>query len=149
MRRIIIAILLLCGILSIYILATAFDNESLKIHPFIQSPASCAQCHLKNDKKIIDPGITCGELCFTCHKDMKDHHAINIKMADKIPGELRLTEKKRLSCTTCHNPGNARFDSSSWKAQSLYERTFGGKSQYKTYFLIKKNNDGQLCKTCH
>jgi hypothetical protein len=149
MRRMGKKVILLSGILSIYILATAFDNESLEIHPFIQSTTYCTHCHAKNDKKIPDLNRTCAELCFTCHKEIKNHHAINIKIAEKVPGELRLTEKKRLSCITCHSLNNSRFDNSSWKAESLYEKAFAGKAQYKTYFLIKKNNDGQLCKTCH
>jgi hypothetical protein len=149
MHRIGKRILLLSGILSIYILSTAFDNKSLEIHPFIQSTAYCTPCHSKNDKKIIDRNKTCAELCFTCHKEIKNHHVINVKMAETHPGELRLTEKKRITCITCHSLDNSRFDNSSWRAESLYEKAFAGKSQYKTYFLIKKNNDGQLCKTCH
>jgi hypothetical protein len=149
MRRMGLTVLLSCFIITAYIFATAFDNESLKIHPFVQSASNCTQCHSKNDRKISDPATPCSELCFTCHYDMKNHHAINVKVSGKTPEELRLTGKKRLSCNTCHRPDSARFDSSSWKAESLYEKAFGGKSQYKTYFLIKKNNDGQLCKTCH
>jgi hypothetical protein len=143
-----IFILIIC-IFTLYIFAIAFDNESLTIHSFSQSTAYCINCHLKNDKKIINPNITCSQLCLTCHKDIKDHHIINIKIAGKLPEEYKLTDKKRLTCSTCHNLNNVRFDNSSWKAQSLYEKAFAGKSQYKTYYLIKKNNDGQLCKTCH
>ena len=136
-------------IFSIYILALAFDNDSLKIHPFIQSTASCMQCHSKNDKKIINPVITCSQFCLSCHKNIKNHHSIDVKINGKLREEFKLTAKKRLTCTTCHNLNNNRFDTTSWKAESLYEKAFSGKSQYKTYYLIKKNNNGQLCKTCH
>lgn len=142
-------IILFSGILTIYILAIAFDNESLKIHPFTQSTTNCLRCHLKNDKKIKDTNIICAELCLTCHKEMKNHHIINVKIVEKLPGELKLTEKKRLTCISCHNLNNMRLDKSSWKAESLFDKAFTGTSQYKTYYLIKKNNDGQLCKTCH
>ncbi len=148
MRRIGI-IILLCGIPAIYIFAAVFDNETLKVHPFVQSASYCTKCHSRNDRKISDQTRPCADFCYTCHQNIKNHHAVDVKITEKRPGELRLTDKKRLTCVTCHSPENARFDGSSWKAESLYERTFGAKSRYKTYFLIKQNNDGQLCKTCH
>jgi hypothetical protein len=142
-------IILFSVIFSIYIFAIAFDIESIKIHPFIQSTTSCLQCHSKNDKKIINTTVTCSQFCLSCHKDNKNHHAINVKLREKLPEEFKLTDKNRLTCITCHNLNNNRFDNSSWKAESLYEKAFSGKSQYKTYYLIKKNSSGQLCKTCH
>lgn len=149
MRRRGIILILFCIMLAAYLFATADNNGSLKIHPFTQSAAYCTSCHSKNDKKIINPNITCSELCLTCHKDINNHHKIDVRINKKLHEKFILTKKKRLTCITCHRLDNVRFDTSSWKAESLYEKVFAGKSQYKTYFLIKRNNDGSLCKICH
>jgi hypothetical protein len=149
MRRWGIIFILIIGIFTLCAFGIASDNESLKIHPFTQSTAYCSNCHLKNDKKIINTKIICSQLCLTCHNEMENHHIINVKIVGKLQEDFNLTEKKRLTCISCHSLNSTRFDNSSWKAQSLYEKAFTGKSQYKTYYLIKKNNDGQLCKTCH
>jgi hypothetical protein len=141
----------LIGISVMAVFAAAFDNETLKIHPFVKDANNCATCHNKINKniKLSDPALACAPQCLTCHKEMKNHHAINNKIIEKLPEEFILTGKKRLTCITCHNLKENRFDSKSWKAESLYEKIFSGTPRYKTYFLIKKNNNGQLCKTCH
>jgi hypothetical protein len=144
-------IFLLSGcIIIIYSFCSALDNESLTIHPFLQSGTYCMDCHAKDNKiKITDTSPVCSQYCVTCHKSMENHHAINIKIKEQLPDEFVLTAKKRVACFTCHNIKSNRLDTSSWKAESLYEKVFKGEKKYKTYFLIKKNNEGQLCKTCH
>lgn len=120
-------------------------------HPFLSSDASCVECHRLKKIQVSanDTGNACSFLCLTCHKDIGNHHAINVRVKEEIPGQLILTSKKKLACITCHRLKNNRYDTSSWKAESLYENLFKSKKTYKTYYLAVKNNDGQLCKMCH
>jgi hypothetical protein len=147
-RRIIIS--LVCGILIIICILQALSNDAINIHPFIQSKDYCVKCHAKDKKNLIsDPAIACAPLCLSCHKDIKNHHSVNVKIVEKLPEEFNLTKKNRLTCITCHNVKIMRFDNSSWKSESLYEKVFKGTTKHKTYFLVIKNNEGQLCKKCH
>lgn len=133
-----------------YISARNYD-DSLSIHPFINSKEACNECHTKSNLNIIinRPSEACSPQCFTCHKDTKKHHPVNIRIHDKLPDNLSLTRKKRITCITCHKLDSKRYDSRSWKSQSMFETVFKKKDQYKTYYLVKNNSDGQLCKTCH
>jgi ribosomal protein L37AE/L43A len=63
--------------------------------------------------------------------------------------QFRLTKHKRLACITCHNLTHKRFDTESWRAQSLYESMFKKQKQYKTFYLEINNRKGKLCKQCH
>ena len=129
----------------------ADDNESLPIHPFLQNIDYCMPCHNSSKEKRLlqDTSLACSQCCLSCHNPANIHHPINIKISERLPDNFLLTPKKRLTCITCHNLNHDRFDSSSWKSESLYENMFKGSSKYKTYFLVQKNNNGQLCKTCH
>jgi hypothetical protein len=143
-------ILLISGcVIIVYSLSIALDNENLSIHPFLQSEKYCMDCHSKDNKYITETGAICSQFCVTCHKAMNNHHSINIKVPEKLPDDFVLTGKKKLTCVTCHNIKNRRFDKVAWKAESLFEKVFKGEKKYKTYYLVKKNNEGQLCKTCH
>ena len=62
---------------------------------------------------------------------------------------FRLSENKKIACITCHDLNNKRYDKTSWKSESLYDRVFSKPTKYKTYYLVIKNNEGQLCITCH
>ncbi len=137
-------------ILIIYSLGRTLDNESLTIHPFLQSENYCVDCHaMEKNYMKRGPALACTPFCLTCHKEIKNHHVLNIKITETLPEGFILTERKKLICITCHNLNNKRFDNTSWKAESLYEKVFKGEKKYKTYYLVKKNNEGQLCKTCH
>lgn len=124
------------------------DNDP---HPFIASVAACAECHRagKIHVNVKDTENACSYLCLTCHKDMDRHHAINVRLKEKIPDQFVLTSKNRLACITCHRLKTKRYDTSSWKAESLYENIFNSKKTYQTYYLVTRNNEGQLCKACH
>ncbi len=120
-------------------------------HPFIASETSCVECHKikKMTVTVNDTENACSYLCLTCHKDMDSHHAINLRLSEPFPAKFVLTSKNRVTCITCHRLKTNQYDTSSWKAESLYESIFNSKKIYKTYYLAKRNNDGQLCKTCH
>jgi hypothetical protein len=149
MRKIFLLSGCIICIIVIYSLCIALDNENLTIHPFLQSETYCMDCHSKDKKHQTETGAVCSQMCMTCHKDMDNHHAINLKISEKLPSEFMLSSKKRVACITCHNIHNIRFDEVSWKAESLYEKVFKDEKKYKTYYLVKRNNEGQLCKTCH
>lgn len=137
------------GIICIFFV-TAKGYDSSDIHPFIRSGNYCIKCHVKDKRaRTADPSLACAEFCLSCHRDVSNHHSINVKILEKLPDGFNLAGSSRLTCTTCHNLKTVRFDTSSWKSESLYEKVFKGSSTYKTYFLVVKNNDGQLCKNCH
>jgi len=121
--------------------------------PFIVSSQGCMECHTKEEAISFKNRTTesCSVFCASCHEqtlDLEAHHKVSQRMTTKIPRGIRLLNN-RVTCFTCHDLKSKRFDNSSWKAESLYESLFDSKEIYKTYFLIKKNNEGQLCKTCH
>lgn len=119
--------------------------------PFSGPQLDCPQCHRDEELKSIlkDPVTTCETICLKCHKNIERHHKVGAKIKETIPGKLRLTRNKRISCFTCHNLNIKRYDKISWRAESLFESIFRSKSKYNTYYLTIKNNDGQLCKECH
>ncbi|MDY6968910.1 MAG: cytochrome c3 family protein [Spirochaetota bacterium] len=135
----------------IYYLAEAYDIETVKIMPFVSSRSYCTKCHkqtnLKKDKE--NRLLTCDNLCLTCHKDRNRHHRVGLIIKDIIPKEFYLTKNNKIACYTCHNLNIKRFDSLSWRAESLFESIFRIKSKYKTFYLSMRNNNGQLCKKCH
>ncbi len=148
-RSIVILFAVIISIIYIHVLAS--NNGQTEIHPFIHSKKSCEECHSNNEMKDLlhDSDKICSILCYTCHKGMQNHHIVDVKINEKLPANFILTRKNKITCITCHDLKNKRFDTSSWKAESLFEKIFTKKSEYKTYFLTKKNDDGQLCKTCH
>lgn len=143
-------IIFIAGGLLLFCLYLAASDDA-DPHPFAGSSACFVECHKaqKIQVTVTDPYNACSYMCLECHKDMDRHHAVNVRLKGKVSGELVLTSKKRLACITCHRPGNRRFDNISWKAESLYENIFSSKKKHKTYYLVTRNNDGQLCKMCH
>jgi hypothetical protein len=142
---IILIVLIEIGILS------AFDEETKKNMPFVSSKSFCLECHNTSEtKRLANPSKSCSTYCLTCHKDKKEnHHKIGIRTKHSPPLDLEYTERGRIACYTCHNLNNNRYDSESWKSQSIFESTFRKQSKYKTYYLVLKNNNGQLCDKCH
>jgi hypothetical protein len=80
---------------------------------------------------------------------MERHHLIDRKLPVAPPAALQLTSQGLNGCSTCHDLGQPRFDQVRWKAESLYDRLFRRQPRYRTYFLVFRNDRGQLCKTCH
>jgi hypothetical protein len=138
-------------VLILYGFVAAGDDETKSIMPFVSSNTYCSQCHtmFEINHKLKETARACSTYCLTCHKEMECHHKVGAEIKCKTPPGLKLTEKNRLACITCHDLRKNRYDSSCWHAESFLESIFYIKSRYKTYFLVLRNNDGQLCRSCH
>ena len=118
----------------------------------VENPSSvCAPCHKDRVTRWElyqdQPG---SPYCMSCHKKtMGRHHIIGTVLTEKPVGPLKLTSEKKTACFTCHNLSRPRYDSVRWKAASLYDRIFHPEKRYKTYFLSERNDQGQLCLSCH
>jgi hypothetical protein len=80
---------------------------------------------------------------------MTEHHSIDnpVTKSPRLP--LRLTQDQKSACFTCHDLANRRYDTVRWRAESLFGRMFRSQTQYKTYYLVTRNDRGQLCLACH
>ncbi len=123
--------------------------ETVRIMPFVNGRALCEECHAPDELAAANPVLPCAEACFQCHKDMEAHHQTGMNVTFSVPDHFRLAPGNKVTCITCHDLTIPRFSREARKAQSLFERVFGGKKQYKTYYLFMDNRKGQLCKTCH
>jgi hypothetical protein len=87
----------------------------------------------------------------SCHKraELDRHHRVGITLPGKPAESLMLTPEMKNACFTCHDLSQPRYDSVRWKAASLYDRMFRSQKRYKTYFLVMRNDEGQLCLSCH
>lgn len=142
--RILLTFILLLGFSA---LVGGVDPETVKIMPFVSDPSYCARCHKGNS--FPEPAWACKNYCITCHKENnRTHHKTDAPMKKKRPG-IMATARGKITCRTCHNLKGNRYGKKSWKAESLYDSIFSKKKKYKTYYLIMRNNNGQLCKTCH
>jgi hypothetical protein len=80
---------------------------------------------------------------------MDRHHTVGTELTEKPDEVLKLTAGKKTACFTCHDLSRPRYDSVRWKAASLYDRLFRAQKRYKTFFLSERNDQGQLCLSCH
>lgn len=143
-------ILYLCLPLLLSVFVWGYDKETAKIMPFVSSNKYCFECHKANDMNISsDTTKPCPNICLKCHKDMTGHHKINLKISKKLNFNFPLTKRNRIACYTCHDLKIKRYDSTPWRSESLFDSVFASSKLYKTYYLIIKNNDGDLCKKCH
>ena len=153
MKKLQQTLIIILSVSFLSVIALSFDKETIKIKPFVTSNQSCYNCHKKDEDPALfkDVANSCSELCLSCHKNTsaKNHHEIDKRMDVNTPQALPLTRHDRIKCTTCHNIKIKRFDKKSWKAESLFDRTFNKKTKYKTYYLRIRNNEGKLCKNCH
>ena len=140
------AVLLYAGIYSYGI-----DNETKKIMPFVDNNTYCTGCHKASEEKerLRNPSKACDIFCRKCHTDMSKHHPVGVKLKNDLPENVLLTSGKKIACITCHDLNNKHYDTVSWKAQSLFGSVFKSEESYKTYYLIIRNNDGDLCRKCH
>jgi len=115
--------------------------------------AACVACHPGDAASRHAAGATrlCSAYCQTCHAkdDMARHHKVGTALAQAPSAVLPLTSGKKTACITCHLLSRPRYDSVRWKAASLYDRMFRAEPRYKTYFLAMRNDQGQLCLSCH
>ncbi len=141
-------IFLLIFILAIDGLLVGVDRETIKIMPFVSDARYCTKCH--ENSTFPDSADACKNYCITCHKENdSNHHSTNASLKKVTDYSFKLTDRKKITCRTCHNLKLKRHAESAWKAESLYDSLFSKKKQYKTYYLPIKNNKGQLCKKCH
>lgn len=128
----------------------AYDDSTKKDMPFVTTASYCLDCHTREEARSFrnSTAQSCSVFCSTCHNNLGPHHEIDRYVTGDIPQGIILQNEK-IACFTCHDLRNSRQDNVSWKAESLYERMFHRKEIYSTYFLVERNNEGQLCKKCH
>ena len=80
---------------------------------------------------------------------MAQHHTIGVQLVKSMAVDLPLTPDHRLTCTTCHRLSQPRQDRVRWRAESLFGRLFRRQDTYQTYYLVIRNDRGQLCRVCH
>lgn len=119
----------------------------------VQQPATaCASCHKDASKRWASSKTRpCTPYCATCHKEkeMSRHHPVGSKLPKSPEEGMPLTAEMKLACFTCHNMSQKRYDKQRWKATSLFNRLFRPEERYKTYFLTHRNEQGELCLSCH
>lgn len=137
----------------------------LPAHNAKEPHSACVKCHKADAEKRWKSNHKrpCTPYCGTCHKaaEMKRHHPVGIKLSrkpdrdedeehddddDKMP---LAGEEMKMACVTCHEMSRPRHDGVRWKAASMFDRLFRAEKRYKTYFLSKRNDHGQLCLSCH
>ena len=118
----------------------------------VQDPSSvCADCHKDSASRWeSSQNHPCTPYCKSCHQKMMDrHHHVDITLPKRPDEVLKLAAEMKIACFTCHDMSHPRYDSVRWKAASLYDRLFRAQKRYKTYFLSERNDQGQLCLSCH
>lgn len=139
------------AVLAFVLVWGAIDKDTEKIMPFVNDNSFCLECHSREelDTRYTDPAKACDDYCNKCHKERESHHPVGMEVTFDIPDNILLREGGRLACVSCHDLKNPRMDDKPWKAKSLFGRIFRRQVAYKTYYLIKNNSKGQLCKNCH
>ncbi len=125
------------------------DPETLTIMPFVEDSSYCRKCHSAEETELADPSQACSTYCVSCHEDKSAHHTVGAALPGEQPRGLALSRRGLIACTTCHDLRTRRFDSVPWKSESLFGRVFRRAPRYKTYYLVIRNNKGQLCRECH
>jgi hypothetical protein len=155
-RRIIfVALMVLAALLPMIGVSLEEDAHSVGCLPSltVQSPASvCIACHKDGESRWqADQYRPCTPYCKGCHKaaQMDRHHHVEVVLPRMPDAMLKLAAENKLACFTCHDLSRPRYDSVRWKAASLYTRLFRSEARYKTYFLVARNDEGQLCLSCH
>lgn len=133
--------------------AAAEDVAVAGALPHASVPASaCLSCHDDGQTRwSANRYRPCTPYCLTCHKkpEMDRHHTVGTVLPEASRAALHLTSEMKVACATCHDMARTRYDDVRWKATSLFDRMFHKESQYRTYFLVMRNDQGQLCLTCH
>jgi len=130
-----------------------FDKATLEIMPFVDTGKNsiyCTRCHSFTDRySFQDVTNICDQMCVTCHKELEEHHKTGM-IIEKNPGPaVKLRKDGTLACVSCHDLTLPRWDLKPWKSQSLFGAMFGMKKKHHTYYLVERNNNGQLCDRCH
>jgi hypothetical protein len=138
-------------LLAVVVVIGTIDKATEKIMPFVSDNSYCLECHSREelDTRYKDPAIACDDYCSKCHKEKEAHHPVGMEVTFDIPDDILLRGGDRLVCVSCHDLKTQRMDDKPWKAKSLFGRIFRRQADYKTYYLIKNNSKGKLCKYCH
>jgi hypothetical protein len=128
--------------------AKAIGPPNEKHELFLSSPETCRECHTNEEADSFrgKTAKSCSNNCLTCHKS---HHEFKVWLKRKPRNVLPFRKDQKITCYTCHNLTQKRFDTTPWKSESLFEHYFNTQKMYKTYYLRIKNNEGALCKNCH
>jgi predicted CXXCH cytochrome family protein len=112
---------------------------------------ACLKCHDAAAAAEIWSRLTkpCSEMCATCHTFPERHHAVGVPISRRVQSPLLLTKNATNACVTCHDVTRPRFERSAWVSQSLFERVARRSIENKTFYLVMRNDRGQLCRTCH
>ncbi len=142
-----------CVLLTVlrYCWVGAYAPETVKIMPFVLSNKECVKCHTKNEASAFKgkTAQSCYSFCRSCHDDLRGHHEVDKRLARTPSRKMQLKESNKVTCYTCHDLHNKRYDSISWKSESLFESIFSSKKRYKTFYLTEINRNGNLCRRCH
>lgn len=135
--------------------STAAENP----HKVFADRGRCTECHegvprkdapragLRLKKDIV-------ALCLGCHrdKDVSALHPVDIRPGPQGPRDLPLDERGAITCATCHNVHGPFEADAPFVAEALSKRllsVFQTKKKYRTFFLRRRNDNGQLCLGCH
>lgn len=148
-------VLLVVSAIPLLVLSGEEDAHSVGCLPktSVQDASSvCAGCHKDAAARWeSNQSRPCTPYCMNCHlkAELDRHHRVEIQLPVIPQKPLKLTADGRNACFTCHDLSRPRYDSERWKAASLYDRMFRPEKRYKTYFLVERNDRGQLCLSCH
>ncbi len=126
------------------------------IHAFSSDPNQCGRCHVDSgngtDPTTFRKDIV--SLCLECHgdKDLSRLHPVDIRPGLQVPPDLPLDEHGTITCATCHDVHGASEADQPHVAQALGRRLlslFTGQTKHRTFFLRRRNDEGQLCLGCH
>ncbi len=129
-------------------------------HSSLDTSGACGDCHLdevKRGQPVQRPlrfKKDIVSICLGCHleKDVSTLHPVDIRPGMEVPADLPLDEEETITCATCHNP-HMRFEGKKpFVAEELTKRLlslFTINKTYRTFYLRRANDKGQLCKSCH
>lgn len=135
------------------ITALTLSAQEMLGHGSLAEPSACVACHKEDGQArwTNQRWRACTPFCLSCHSpaDTAQHHPVGKALRKPLTVPLPLGPGEVMACRTCHDLSRAREDSVRWRAESLYGRLFRRQSRHKTYFLVQRNDRGQLCLACH
>jgi hypothetical protein len=146
-----LALLVAAIIPSLGMFASQHAGPGAEPVPCAAPSTACSECHTNAAEVsgVKVPSGACSQYCMTCHKELARHHKVGMTIKGGARLQLRLNSRRQVACTTCHNLDAPRHDSVPWKCQSLFDSVFRRAASYRTYYLVARNNTGELCRNCH
>ncbi len=128
-------------------------------HAFLNDRKECQRCHVEVPRRGAPAGSLrfhkdLVSLCLGCHtdKDLSTLHPVDIRPGFRVPRDLPLDEHGTITCSTCHDPHGAPVAPVPYVAETLGKRLLSvvtRKKEHKTFYLRRRNDQGQLCLGCH